>query len=53
MEISSISGPDVVPSGFSTVSPRREEAVEQREYTEAVPRETVEGPTGNNIDTYA
>lgn len=53
MEISSISGSDVIPSGFSTEAPQREEAVERRETTETVVRESVDGRTGNNIDTYA
>ena len=51
MEISSISGPDVVPGGFSTEPPIREEAAEKQNTTGE--RVQLEEQKGNNIDTYA
>ncbi len=52
MEISSISGPDVVPAGFSREAPRRaeQEAPEERPEPRERPREEQRGGT---IDTYA
>ncbi len=56
MEITNISGPDVVPAGFSTQPPRQEEPVQPAQ-PEAPPvnstPESSENNTGTRIDTYA
>ncbi len=52
MEISSITGPDAVPSGFSSERPRTEEAAERERKTEE-PRERAPEERGGAVDTYA
>jgi len=52
MEISSISGPDSVPTGFTAEQPRTEQAVAERR-TEEAPRERAPEERGTRIDTYA
>ncbi len=53
MEITNISGPDVVPSGFSTEPPRQAEP--ERNEPAPVNRnpEPAENNKGTTIDTYA
>lgn len=53
MEIANISGPDVVPAGFSSEPPRQEE--QPRNETPPVNRtaESTENNKGTTIDTYA
>ncbi|MBN1531041.1 MAG: hypothetical protein JXA20_00110 [Spirochaetes bacterium] len=52
MDISSITGPDIVPTGFTPEQPRTEQASEQRR-EEARPQEQPGEERGRNIDTYA
>lgn len=54
MEITNISGPDVVPSGFST-EPPRQQAEPARNEAPPVNRspEPAENNKGTTIDTYA
>jgi hypothetical protein len=52
MEISSISGSDVIPTGFSSQAPRQEET--QRNEEQPVHQtETSDQNRGTRIDTYA
>lgn len=51
MEISSITGPDYMPTGFSTEPPRTEKTEEQQR--EEVRREPSPDEKGGRIDTYA
>ena len=53
MEITNISGPDVVPSGFSVQQPRQEEPVKTEEPPVNRTPESSENNSGNRIDTYA
>ena len=58
MEISNISGPDVVPSGFTVETPRNEQVEESNnnynnnDYNYQTPNE-VDETKGTNFDTYA
>lgn len=52
MEISSISGPDYIPTGFTVEQPRTEEAAERRMEEVKPPQERADG-RGAVIDTYA
>lgn len=56
MEISNISGPDVVPSGFTVETPVNEQVEEtnnnQNDYNYQSSN-TVDETKGTNIDTYA
>ena len=51
MEISSITGPDYMPTGFSAEPPRTERTEEQQR--EEVRREAPPEEIGTRIDTYA
>jgi hypothetical protein len=53
MEISSISGPDYVPTGFSSEPPRAEQAAEEERAREAPPEPAPPEERGSRIDTYA
>ena len=57
MEISNISGPDVVPSGFSVETPRNDQVEEsnynnQNDYNNQSSN-SVDDTKGTNLDTYA
>lgn len=53
MEITNISGPDVVPQGFSTQPPRQEEQARYEEQPVNRTEQTSENNRGTIIDTYA
>jgi len=53
MEITNISGPDVVPQGFSTQPPRQEEPVRNEAQPVNRTGETSEYNRGTIVDTYA
>jgi hypothetical protein len=53
MEITNISGPDVVPTGFSSQPPREEQPVKTEEPPVNRRPESSENNSGTRIDTYA
>lgn len=53
MEITNISGPDVVPAGFSTEPPRQAEPVRNEQEPVNRSPEPAENNKGTTIDTYA
>ena len=53
MEISSITGPDYMPTGFSVEQPRSEEAAERRREEVRPAQERPADQQGSVIDTYA
>ena len=53
MEISNISGADVVPRGFSSEPPRQEETAKNEQQPVKENTGTAENNRGTTIDTYA